>query len=411
MPRLRFACLLVVVASPVIHCIPSLALETVPLRILMKRKVAKKSCKAGSRALIEQPPEDCEEGQQHFHCYLLRSLDPLHPHLSYIGYTKNPHRRLRQHNGLLKNGGALRTRRKGRPWEFAAIIGGFPTSKQALQFEWHWQHPAKSKLIRQELGDVQASKLGRQRGKMKTLALLLLKCQPFCTLPLVLYFFLHNQDVGEFTFKQAVTTLLSVEKKGSAMHVSDSLEKTLPNGMEIRLITNLQDMPFWKEKLREKASKTRADQQFSSNIFNNSSSKCRWDYFFKALCSYEERHGSITDVNPSEYSDLIDWMQLQRFLYHCRHGSSTIEGDDDHLDRSLISDEQIDALESIGFDWGDKKVYLNVDGDEGLVGQADFPIFLNLTYCFFFSNFWRHLTLLSFCVFNFIKQGLAGQKT
>lgn len=35
-----------------------------------------------------------------FHCvYLLVSLDPLFEHKYYIGYTVNPVRRLRQHNG------------------------------------------------------------------------------------------------------------------------------------------------------------------------------------------------------------------------------------------------------------------------------------------------------------------------
>ncbi|KAK1742346.1 tRNA (uracil-5-)-methyltransferase [Skeletonema marinoi] len=37
--------------------------------------------------------------RKHFHCYLLRSLDPKHPLKTYVGYTADPIRRLRQHNG------------------------------------------------------------------------------------------------------------------------------------------------------------------------------------------------------------------------------------------------------------------------------------------------------------------------
>ena len=47
-------------------------------------------------------------------CYLLRSCDPAHPRSSYIGFTVNPLRRVRQHNGEIQ-GGARRTRRHREP--------------------------------------------------------------------------------------------------------------------------------------------------------------------------------------------------------------------------------------------------------------------------------------------------------
>lgn len=61
---------------------------------------------------------------------------------TYIGYTVDPKHRLRQHNGKLV-GGAKRTR-KGRPWRMAALVSGFKTYNEALQFEWAWQHPYMS---------------------------------------------------------------------------------------------------------------------------------------------------------------------------------------------------------------------------------------------------------------------------
>lgn len=67
-------------------------------------------------------------------CYLIRSLTNGR---TYIGYTVDPSRRLRQHNGELV-GGAKKTVR-GRPWEFICVITGFVDNSNALRFETHWQ--------------------------------------------------------------------------------------------------------------------------------------------------------------------------------------------------------------------------------------------------------------------------------
>jgi structure-specific endonuclease subunit SLX1 len=71
-------------------------------------------------------------------CYLLSSLAPATKNKAYIGFTVDPARRLRQHNGGIL-GGAKRTKRKGRPWEQVVVIYGFPSAFLARQFEWHWQ--------------------------------------------------------------------------------------------------------------------------------------------------------------------------------------------------------------------------------------------------------------------------------
>ena len=89
-------------------------------------------------------------------CYLLRSLDPAHPRSTYVGFTVNPLRRVRQHNGEIQ-GGARRTKKK-RPWAFVALVDGFASQVEALQFEWAWQHPGRSLAVREANG-------GRRRAR------------------------------------------------------------------------------------------------------------------------------------------------------------------------------------------------------------------------------------------------------
>ncbi|XP_011080735.1 structure-specific endonuclease subunit SLX1 homolog 2 [Sesamum indicum] len=86
------------------------------------------------------------KGEGFFACYLLTSLSPRFKGQTYIGFTVNPRRRIRQHNGEIGSG-AWRTKRK-RPWEMVLCIYGFPTNVAALQFEWAWQHPVKSLAVR-----------------------------------------------------------------------------------------------------------------------------------------------------------------------------------------------------------------------------------------------------------------------
>jgi len=135
------------------------------------------------------------------------------PLTTYIGFTNDPLKRLRQHNGEIVSG-ARRTHKK-RPWEMLAVLSGFPTQVSALQFvrshlrrapfcvarappphrrprpraplflqEWAWQHPTSSKAVRDHVRGLPS------RGAPAKLQVLLvmLQIEPWSQLPLRLHF-------------------------------------------------------------------------------------------------------------------------------------------------------------------------------------------------------------------------------
>ena len=115
-------------------------------------------------------------------CYLLASKHNDHQDHTYVGFTNRPARRIRQHNGELTMG-AFRTKR-WRPWEMMLFVCGFPSKIAALQFEWAWQNPRKSRLVWQAARAL--SNVGHPYKLQAKVRILyeMLQLKPWCVHPL-----------------------------------------------------------------------------------------------------------------------------------------------------------------------------------------------------------------------------------
>jgi len=72
-------------------------------------------------------------------CYCLERNDGKR---SYVGYTINLTKRIRQHNGEIV-GGAKYT--KGGVWAPRWVVSGFITKNEAMSFEWHWKRQTRKR--------------------------------------------------------------------------------------------------------------------------------------------------------------------------------------------------------------------------------------------------------------------------
>lgn len=116
-------------------------------------------------------------------CYLLQSRSK--PSCSYIGYTNNLNRRIRQHNKEIKRG-AKATSSKG-PWNVVAWIDGFATRVQALQFEWAWKNAHKAKRFEEYFDEIGAPKKKKLVGARNRLSFARFIVQRFRQVTLTLH--------------------------------------------------------------------------------------------------------------------------------------------------------------------------------------------------------------------------------
>ena len=126
--------------------------------------------------------EDVEKVEDFYGVYLLISQSPnsRFKGRAYVGFTVDPERRLKQHNGGHEAGGAKRTSNRG-PWAMVLIVHGFPNMISALRFEWAWQHPKRSR----RLNTVPAKKKSENAFKFHIRLLSeMLNIGPWCRLPL-----------------------------------------------------------------------------------------------------------------------------------------------------------------------------------------------------------------------------------
>jgi len=86
-------------------------------------------------------------------CYMIYSVST---NRVYIGCTNDFSNRLHQHNST--KAGAKFTK-YGRPWRCVAQVRGFPTQREAMQFEWAWQKFWRCRPLKElrECGKISAS--------------------------------------------------------------------------------------------------------------------------------------------------------------------------------------------------------------------------------------------------------------
>ena len=121
-----------------------------------------------------------------FGCYLVGSRNPAMKGRSYVGFTVNPARRIRQHNGVLASG--ARYTRRLRPCEMILVVHGFPSKVQALQFEWAWQKPRLSRAVRETAARLGVSDRSSSLPNKVRLVCAMLHVSPWRHLPLTVHF-------------------------------------------------------------------------------------------------------------------------------------------------------------------------------------------------------------------------------
>lgn len=109
---------------------------------------------------------------------------------TYVGFTTDVERRLKQHNRE-KAGGARAT--QGKTWKRIVTVTGFPTKQSALQFEWKWKFLSKrisGKTPIERRCNALESLLNSEQSTMNAI--------PFCDYPDPLSILLEDAEIGQY---------------------------------------------------------------------------------------------------------------------------------------------------------------------------------------------------------------------
>ena len=191
-------------------------------------------------------------GTNFFMCYLLRSLNVKHPKSTYIGFTVHPKRRIRQHNGEI-SGGAFRTRKK-RPWDMGCVVQGFPNKVSALQFEYAWTNPNRSRLLK---GFVGKTKKYGFNNKMELLAILL-SVEPFANYGLSVH--CQHEDVLGIWNKIVDSSKSKKGRKGrntdirikDLSHLKDTVQVSVGPLDDLKVYQDQENVPARSNTMRSK---------------------------------------------------------------------------------------------------------------------------------------------------------------
>ncbi|KAF9047348.1 hypothetical protein BJ165DRAFT_1344447, partial [Panaeolus papilionaceus] len=135
-----------------------------------------------ARRIVSRPAIINHTYPAFYACYLLKSIQTPDSTSIYIGSTPSPPRRIRQHNGEI-SAGARKTIAK-RPWVMQMIVHGFPSRLAALQFEWAWQHPHRSRHLRAGDTNIFGNRAVRILSKNISIVRTMIALHPFNTWPL-----------------------------------------------------------------------------------------------------------------------------------------------------------------------------------------------------------------------------------
>ena len=81
-----------------------------------------------------------------YYCYIVKQVEGTRD-LTYVGYTVNPNRRIRQHSSEIR-GGAIYTTKFKCPWEFLVVMTcPYWDNIRAMQTEWLIKHPLRKRKV------------------------------------------------------------------------------------------------------------------------------------------------------------------------------------------------------------------------------------------------------------------------